>query len=115
MLIRIKMKTTVNHTSKRAWGFETLLTIDADDGSTWGECIVTDKLPKDYSTVIQEAENNVLSRLSIMTESKVVEESKAIIESDIKTLEATKDSLIKEIEVLEKTKKALEEEKVVTK
>jgi hypothetical protein len=109
------LQTTVHHTSKRAWGFETLLTITADDGSIWGECIVTDMQPKDYSVVIQEATNNVLNRLSIIAESKVVEESKTAIESDIATLEATKVSLIKEIEVLESTKKALEEEKVITK
>ena len=58
------MKTTVHHTSKREWGFETLLTVTDDNGDSWGECIVTKGYPKSYDVVIADAEANVTKRLA---------------------------------------------------
>jgi len=80
------MKAVVHHTSKRAWGFETLLTVTDNNGDVWGECITTKDYPKDYTGVILEAESNVTRRLTAKSE-----------ELEISKLEDRKTSLATEL------------------
>jgi len=85
------MKTTVHHTSKREWGFETLLTVTDDNGDFWGECIVTKEYPKSYDAVIAEAEANVTKRLAIKA---------AEVEPEITYTKSEIEAILKEKELL---------------